>query len=194
MQVIQRNSEHLLSLINDLLDLAKISAGPLELQPVAVNCRQIVEETVASAASLAAAKQLALTAESPDPRLAVLADSRALRQILLNLIGNAIKFTEQGEVRLTCRSVVEEGRACVLWEVRDTGPGLSAEDSKRLFQPFARFHAGARVEQQGTGLGLHLSLKLAQQMRGSIRVASVANAGSVFTLVLPVFAPDDGYT
>jgi signal transduction histidine kinase len=190
--IIQRNSEHLLSLINDLLDLAKASAGPLELQPMTVNCSHILEEIVASVMPLAEVKRLALEAEPPDPRLVVRADSRALRQILLNLVSNAIKFTEQGEVRVTCRSGTEEGRACVLWEVRDTGPGLSAEDMTRLFHPFTRLHEGARVAQGGAGLGLHLSRTLAQQMQGAIRVESVAKVGSVFTLVLPASAPDDG--
>jgi signal transduction histidine kinase len=187
MVTIQRNSEHLLSLINDLLDLAKISAGPPQLCPEGVGCHGLVEEVVASAAPLAAVKRLTLRASVSDPQLTVFADRRAVRQILLNLVSNAIKFTARGGVEVHCRKGTNVDSMRVLLEVRDSGPGLCTEDLERLFQPFSQL-ASIEGSARGTGLGLHLSLKLAQQMYGAIRVDSELDIGSVFTLVLPLHA------
>jgi signal transduction histidine kinase len=184
LMTIQRNSEHLLSLLNDLLDLARLNGGPIDLAVEAVNCRGIFEETVASFEPLASSKELSLEAHPPEPELTVRADRRALRQILFNLIGNAVKFTERGSVRVTCQGTLDGERQCVSWEVQDTGAGLSPDKMKTLFRPFTRA-SGEGPEKPGSGLGLYVSQRLAEQMQGSIRVASTPGVGSRFTLVLP---------
>jgi signal transduction histidine kinase len=191
---IQRNGEHLLSLINDLLDLEKLNAGPVDLCRETVSCRQVLDETRAAFEPLAVAKHLRLEMHASEPRLTALADRRALQQVLFNLVGNAIKFTEQGEVRVTCRRVIEGERETVSWEVRDTGVGLSEDEQQKLFRPFARMASGRNSTQRGSGLGLHLSRRLAELMSGSIRVESVLNVGSLFTLVLPASVADDAVT
>jgi signal transduction histidine kinase len=184
LMTIQRNSEHLLSLLNDLLDLAKLNAGPVEMAVESVNCREIFEETVASFEPLASSKELSLEAQPPEPHLMARADRRALRQILFNLIGNAVKFTERGSVRITCQAALDGERQYVSWEVQDTGAGLSPDKMRTLFRPFVRASGGG-PEQPGSGLGLYVSQRLAEQMHGSIRVASTPGVGSRFTLVLP---------
>lgn len=189
LQTIQRSSEHLLSLINDLLDLSKIAAGPIEMRPEPLDCRDVLDEIVSVSAPLAASKQLGLTALAPESELIVRADRRGLRQILLNLVSNAIKFTERGAVELRCRAADENGNPCAIWEVADTGEGLCAEDLEKLFRPFVQL-APDLNQPRGTGLGLHLSLKLAQQMHGTLRVESRMREGSTFSLVLPLSPPD----
>jgi signal transduction histidine kinase len=182
---IQRSSEHLLSLINDLLDLSKITAGHLDLRPEMVDCAAAIEEVFAVAAPLAADKHLLLTTHVAQSDLKVHADRRALQQILLNLLSNAIKFTDRGSITLVCRQRSEDDQTWLLFEVRDTGLGLSKEDQSELFHPYRQLGSHSGGAQAGTGLGLHLSLKLAQQMSGTIRVGGAPGVGSVFTLMLP---------
>jgi len=184
---IQRSGEHLLSLLDDLLDLSGINSGQLRLRQDPVNCAVVLKEVVALMAPLAGDKHLVLEPHAPEPNLVVLGDRRAVRQILLNLVGNAIKFTERGGVSVACHRSAETEGSWVLCEVRDTGPGIREEDRQRLFRPFSQIGAGAAS--RGRGLGLHLSLKLAEQMQGTIGVGGSPGEGSVFTLVLPLQVP-----
>ncbi len=182
LSAVQTSGRHLLSLINDLLDLAKIEAGKVELTLEPCVCQAVVEEVMASQRPLAHAKGLRLDVEMPGADLVVRTDRRALSQILMNLASNAIKFTEHGGVRIavTCRGSAA-GRTVEI-AVRDSGIGIRPEDGERLFAAFAQVDAGRRHE--GTGLGLHLSRKLAELLGGRVEFASEFGKGSTFTLLL----------
>jgi PAS domain S-box-containing protein len=183
LSMVQSSGKHLLSLINDLLDLARIESGKVELQLEPVACKPVLDEVVASLRPMASAKQLALQLEPVDPELRVHADPRALQQIMLNLANNAIKFTASGEVRV--RAQVAPGEAALVHlSVEDTGAGISEVDLARLFEAFTQVGEAALRKSEGTGLGLHLSRKLADLMHGRIEVASRVGSGSRFTLVL----------
>jgi PAS domain S-box-containing protein len=183
--LVQSSGKHLLSLINDLLDLAKIESGNVELQLEPVECRPIVEEVMQTLRPQAQLKGLQLDLAWPASPVVARADRRALQQILINLANNAVKFTAQGSVTLRGECFEEGGRAWVDLSVTDTGLGISAEDQTRLFQAFTQVgDAHARRKVEGTGLGLHLSRKLAELMDGHIVVRSAPGEGSRFTLRL----------
>jgi PAS domain S-box-containing protein len=192
---VQRSGKHLLNLINDLLDLAKIESGKVEIQLEPVVCQQVIQEAVSSLRPLAEEKGLRFIAEAPSAPLVVQSDRRALGQILLNLVGNAIKFTDAGEVAIILRTenrelrtpaeaTALEARAAILFEVRDSGIGITAEDQAKLFHEFARVDSAAVRAREGTGLGLRLSQKLAELLGGRIALESEFGKGSTFTLVL----------
>ena len=178
--LVQSSGKHLLSLINDLLDLAKIESGRVELQLESLDCAAVLEEVVQTLRPTADTKGLWLRVEHPLRPVPVRADRRALQQILINLTSNALKFTQEGGVGLAV--AVEGGRVGIA--VRDTGVGISAEDQARLFQAFTQVGERGAHKAEGTGLGLHLSVKLAELMEGRIDVASEPGRGSVFTLWL----------
>jgi PAS domain S-box-containing protein len=182
LSAIQRNGRHLLDLINDILDLSKIEAGGLTLESVALVPGQILEEVAGQLRGRAQAKGLTLIAHAGqglDRRLR--GDPTRLRQILLNLVGNAIKFTEHGQVEI--RGWIE-GPDLVL-EVRDSGIGMSPEQIARLFSPFTQADQSTTRRFGGTGLGLSISRRLIELMSGTIRVQSVPGKGSLFTIRLP---------
>jgi protein-histidine pros-kinase len=189
LRTVQSSARHLLSLINDLLDLAKIDSGKVELHLEPVPARDVVQEVAAAVRLSAEQKTLELRVDVPSDDCQVHADRRALSQILLNLATNAIKFTERGAVTISLqREPAQNGRgATVQIAVADTGIGLKPEDMDRLFQAFSRL-AGPRDGREGTGLGLYLSRKLAQLLGGDISVESEAGRGSRFALVLPAEA------
>jgi len=182
LKTIQSSGRHLLSLINDLLDLAKIESGKVEIRLQETVCGEVVEEVVTTLRPLAQAKSLELRVVLPDYHIITRTDRRALSQILINLASNAIKFTAQGWVVLELEAR-QNGEALVAVHVRDSGVGIRTEDQQRLFQPFERVASTARVE--GTGLGLHLSLKLAELIGGRIECESEFGKGSCFTLLIP---------
>jgi protein-histidine pros-kinase len=178
LKTVQGSARHLLALINDLLDLAKIEAGKVELNLEPVQCRAALEDAVQALRPLAEGKGLALRLEAAED-LPVRADRRALSQIVLNLLNNAIKFTERGEVRVSLSRV--SGHVHI--EVADTGIGIRAADQARLFTAFMQLEGTTR-QQEGSGLGLHLSQRLAGLLGGTIVVRSEYGKGSVFTLLL----------
>src|SRR5262249_12525673 len=159
----------LLSLINDLLDVAKIESGKLELKLEPVACQRVIDEVVTALRPAAASKGLTLAAHMPIYDVAVLVDRRSLSQILINLSNNAIKFTESGAVTLEL-SDVDVRTNLVEIAVIDTGVGIGAEDLGRLFQSFAQIDTGSKRRVEGTGLGLYLSRKLAELLGGRIAV------------------------
>jgi len=178
--IVQTSARHLLSLINDLLDLAKIESGKMKLRSEPVACRALLEEVLAMLRPLADKKGLQLALEAPPAEIHVSTDARALKQIVLNLCNNAIKFTDIGSVTLE----LKEARDNLPLEigVTDTGIGIRPEDQDKLFQVFAQMDSAHR---EGTGLGLHLSQKLAQFIGGKIQFRSDYGRGSRFWLTLP---------
>jgi len=186
-QVIRRNGEHLLGLINNVLDLSKIEAGKMEVERVACSPVQIVEEAVSSMRVKAIEKGLSLDAryEFPLPE-AILSDPARVRQILVNLVGNAVKFTSRGrvEIVLRCAADVPAGRATIAFDVKDTGIGMTGEQVDRIFQPFAQADSSTTRQYGGTGLGLAISKRLAETMGGDIQVLSRPGEGSTFTFTL----------
>ena len=175
---------HLLGLINEVLDLSKIEAGKLELNPEPVNLAQLIDEVIATAGQLAEKNQNRLIVEAQENVGALNADSMRLKQILLNLLSNACKFTKEGEVALRVRRVAD-GRDWVELAVADTGIGLTAEQQAKLFQEFTQADSLTARRYGGTGLGLALSRKLARMMGGDVTVTSEPGKGSVFTVRLP---------
>jgi signal transduction histidine kinase len=176
---VQRGGQDLLGLINEILDLSKIEAGKLTIDAEPFDPREVVEAVVAQHRSLAAQKGLRLAWRDEATPVAVVLDRQRVRQILVNLIGNATKFTDTGEVE------VEAGRAAdggLRVAVRDTGPGISPEQQEVIFEEFHQAQGTA----PGTGLGLSISRLLARAMGGDITLESEVGRGSVFTVVLPL--------
>jgi signal transduction histidine kinase len=175
---------HLLSLINEVLDLSKIEAGKLELNPEPVNLARLIDEVVGTAGQLAEKNQNRLIVQAQENLGALTADSMRLKQILLNLLSNACKFTKEGEVALRVRKVAD-GRDWVELAVADNGIGMTAEQQAKLFQDFTQADSLTARRYGGTGLGLAISRKLARMMGGDVTVTSEPGKGSVFTVRLP---------
>jgi signal transduction histidine kinase/CHASE3 domain sensor protein len=181
---IKRNGEHLLGLINDVLDLAKAEAGRIEVRQEPVDLRMLARACVAEVDSLRGTKDVRLLVdlgEAFEGAREVFTDAQRVRQILLNLLSNAIKFTDQGEVVLRVR----ETPADVRLAVHDTGIGIPADAIGQLFQDFHQLEAGDGRRYDGTGVGLALSRRLARALGGDIEVKSREGQGSTFTLLLP---------
>jgi signal transduction histidine kinase len=175
---------HLLSLINEVLDLSKIEAGKLELNPEPVNLARLIDEVVGTAGGLAEKNKNRLIVEAHENLGALTADSMRLKQILLNLLSNACKFTKAGEVALRARKVAD-GCEWLELAVADSGIGMTAEQQAKLFQDFTQADSLTARRYGGTGLGLAISRKLARMMGGDVTVESELGKGSVFTLRLP---------
>jgi len=175
---------HLLSLINEILDLSKIEAGKLELNPEPVNLVRLIDEVIGTAGQLAEKNKNRLVVEAQENLGALTADSMRLKQILLNLLSNACKFTKEGEVALRVRKVAD-GREWVELAVADSGIGMTAEQQAKLFQDFTQADSLTARRYGGTGLGLAISRKLARMMGGDVTVTSEPGKGSVFTVRLP---------
>lgn len=186
LEIIASSSSHLLSLINDLLDLAKIESGKIELRHEAVICQDLLYGIADSFRMMAQQKGLAFQLDMPADEIVVFTDQRALSQIIINLINNAIKFTDSGEVlvELRTRQMPEDGWVDII--VCDTGIGISTEQEKILFQAFGQIDATLTRRFKGTGLGLYLSLKLAELLGGGIVVSSTPGAGSRFVFSIPM--------
>lgn len=184
LQIVQKGARHLLSLINDMLDLAKLGANKLDFDIETTDCNSVVEEVAASLRPEAERKDLLFTVDVPDPAVTLQTDRRALSQILINLTGNAIKFTERGSVHLRLQRLTVTGRNLLSFSVEDTGPGIAQQDQPRLFEAFSRIEAANRRKLEGSGLGLHLSRKLAEQLGGRITYHGAIGQGSTFTLEL----------
>ena len=181
---VHRAGTHLLGLINQVLDLSKIEAGKLELSPESVNLAALIDEVVGTARQLAEQNKNLLVDEAQEKLGALTVDPMRLRQILLNLLSNACKFTTQGEVALQARRVVD-GRNWIEFAVADTGIGMTAEQQAKLFEEFTQADSSTAQRYGGTGLGLAITRKLARMMGGDVTVASEPGKGSVFTVRLP---------
>src|SRR5882724_1764557 len=184
LKTVQASGKHPLALINDLLDLAMIDAGKVELHRATTSCLAIIEEAVATLLPMAEAKGLRLGFAAPAGDVLAQTDRRALSQIAINLINNGIKFTESGSVHVELARRRVDGKAVVEISVADTGVGIRDEDQAKLFAAFARLDTGTGKSYEGTGLGLHLSQKLAGLLGGTISLRSEYRKGSTFTLRL----------
>jgi len=180
--MVKRSAQSLLTVINDILDFSKIEAGKLELEAIDFNLRDMLEETLKSFTLTAGQKGLELACEMPaSVPETVHGDPTRLRQILINLVGNAIKFTEQGEVVLEVAPVDQDAQSILVqFTVRDTGIGVPAEKSQTIFEAFSQADGSTTRKYGGTGLGLTVSARLAALMGGKIWVGSQPGAGSRF--------------
>jgi PAS domain S-box-containing protein len=184
LRTVQTGGRHLLSLINDLLDLARIESGKLEMRREPVNCREIVDEIADYLRPMAESNDVVVSIKTPPRELLVQTDRRALHQILLNLGNNAVKFTKAGSVRLQVQEQMIGNVPLVEFAVIDTGIGIRPEDHNKLFQAFSRVDASIERCYQGTGLGLYLSQKLAEMLSGQITFETEFGKGSTFRLTL----------
>lgn len=184
---IARAGRLLLELLTDILDFSKIEANAIIIKPAPFNPRDMIKEICDLFAPMAAEKHVALSAHfAVDLHEVCIADAGRLRQAILNLVGNAVKFTERGKIEVR---VSEEARSGAFWlqiEIADTGIGIPADQQKRLFQPFVQAEDSGARRYSGTGLGLAISLRFAELMGGSISLTSVPNEGSTFTIGIPV--------
>jgi signal transduction histidine kinase/CheY-like chemotaxis protein len=181
---VHRAGTHLLGLINQVLDLSKIEAGKLELNPTLVDLATLVDEIVGTARQLAEQNKNRLVVEAHDNLGSLMVDPMRLQQILLNLLSNACKFTKAGEVALRIRKIVDE-RSRIEFAVADTGIGMTAEQQAKLFEEFSQAESSTAQRYGGTGLGLAITRKLARMMGGDVTVNSEPGKGSVFTVRLP---------
>ncbi|WP_198804946.1 ATP-binding protein [Leptolyngbya sp. BL0902] len=190
LNVIQSSGTHLLDLINDILDLAKIEAGQMSLRPDNFHLDGLIDSIEDLFRPRAEAKDLSLVVErSPDLPLVINADERKLRQVLINLMGNAIKFTDRGRVTLRVQPLSDQlPDEKILWlqmDVEDTGPGIAPEELPLLFKAFSQTELG-KASHEGTGLGLRISDQFVQLMGGAIAVQSQVGVGTQFRVTFPV--------
>lgn len=197
--MVRKSARHLLALVNDVLDISKIEAGQLEVAWQPFDARRSLEKAIGLVAPQAEAKGLALqSVVAPDVAGAV-GDQRRFEQILLNLLGNAVKFTGKGSVTLAADTAthanlggIPAGEAVLRVRVTDTGIGIKPEDLATLFQPFRQIDTGLARSHEGSGLGLAICRRLAGLMGGEISATSEWERGSTFTLMLPLRKPDRG--
>lgn len=182
LQIIRTSGEHLLSLINEILDLAKVEAGRMVMRASTVDTQSLIQDAVQLVTPLAKARGIAVRVEVPDNVAHIYVDRTKFKQILINLLSNAVKYNvDDGSV--TVRATVGDGVVSIA--VADTGLGLSPEDCAALFEPFQRLGA-EKSDVEGTGLGLVLAKRMVEAMGGAIDVESAPDKGSVFTLTVPI--------
>jgi signal transduction histidine kinase len=186
MRMVQSSARHLLALINDVLDISKIEAGQLELSNTAFDLRSSIERTARIVSPLAEKKGIDLRLEIGADVAVAVTDQRRLEQVILNLLNNAVKFTDKGYVSVSCRN---ENDRYVL-SVTDTGVGIREEELPGLFRPFHQIDSGLARKHEGSGLGLSICEKLMEMMGGSIGVESQWGKGSTFTVRFPVNQED----
>jgi adenylate cyclase len=184
LQRVNRAGTHLLGLINQVLDLSKIEAGKLEFNPQTVQLAPLIKDVISTAEQLAEQNKNRLVVDAQKNLGELTVDPMRLRQILLNLLSNACKFTKAGEVKLAARKV-SNGSQFVEFAVSDTGIGMTAEQQAKLFEEFSQAEAATAQRFGGTGLGLAITRKLARMMGGDVTVTSELGKGSVFTVRLP---------
>jgi signal transduction histidine kinase len=179
---IYTSAEHLLGLINSILDLSKIEAGRVEIRPTEFTIRPLIELCLKTTEPLVRGERVRLVSEFQDPDFVVFTDQAKLKQIILNLLSNAAKFTEEGEISV--RTSVEDGKMRV--DVKDTGPGIPETDLNLIFEEFQQLHNGNARAQKGTDLGLSISRQLASLLGGELTVDSKIGVGSTFSLRIPL--------
>jgi signal transduction histidine kinase/CheY-like chemotaxis protein len=189
LSAIYNSGQHLLGLINDILDLSKIDAGKMELAFDEINMGDTIHSVMSTAVGLVKDKPIRLQEQVEENLPPVRADSMRLRQVLLNLISNAAKFTEQGTIVVSASLHTNSlGKQEVMVSVTDSGPGISIEDQDKLFKPFSQVDSSPTRKTGGTGLGLSISHRLVELHGGRIGVHSTVGKGSTFYFTVPVFA------
>ncbi len=183
---IQSAGRHLLTLINDVLDISKIEAGRMELHPETVSVKDIIQEAVNTVEPLAKRNNNRLVVAPEPPAETMRTDLVKFRQSLFNLLSNACKFTENGTVSLELEKEVVDGEDWICWSVRDTGAGIAPRDLSKLFRSFSQVDNSSTRKHGGTGLGLAISQRFCQLMGGDITVTSEPGTGSTFTIRVPV--------
>lgn len=179
--MVKNSANHLLALINDVIDVSKIEAGKVELLLEEFNLSALAQEVENSFEVAAEKKGLKMSLEVPK-RLTIKSDERRIKQVLVNLVNNAVKFTDRGKIKI---KVAEKDRRVEV-SVRDTGMGIRKEDVDRLFKAFSQVSSEGKLKQEGTGLGLYLSKKIVNLLSGEIKAESEFGKGSVFTFTLPL--------
>jgi len=183
LKTVQTSARHLLSLINDILDVAKIESGKVDIKLEELSCREIIEQIVSTLRPIAEAKKLALETKFPEQPVKAKTDRRAACQILINLANNSIKFTDQGSVKLELRETATDGRPMAAIDIVDTGIGIQPQDQPKLFRAFEQ--VGAAKPREGTGLGLYVSGRLAALIGARVEFSSEFGKGSRFTVLIP---------
>jgi len=186
LRMVKDSGQHLLALINDVLDISKIEAGQIEIANAPFDLPESIQKVVQTVTPLANKKQLPLIAQIAPDVSRITSDRRRVEQILLNLLSNAIKFTEQGEVTLTAEIVPGMPRSALRISVADTGLGIKRENLDKLFQPFRQLDTGLTRQHEGTGLGLAICKRLVERLGGTITVESEWGKGSTFQCTLPI--------
>jgi len=184
--MVRDSGQHLLALINDVLDISKIEAGQIEIANAPFDLPESIQKVVQTVKPLANKKQLPLIAQIAPDVSRITSDRRRVEQILLNLLSNAIKFTEQGEVTLTAEIVPGTPRSAFRISVADTGLGIKRENLDKLFQPFRQLDTGLTRQHEGTGLGLAICKRLVERLGGTITVESEWGKGGTFQCTLPI--------
>ena len=182
---VSRAGRHLLALINDVLDLSKVEAGRIELQLEDIDVSELVEELATTARPLADQNGNGLNVHCPDDLGTMRSDPTRVRQVVFNLLSNACKFTEGGEIHLTTARKTVRGKDWIQFVVADTGIGMTPEQTSRVFEEFAQADSSTTRKYGGTGLGLAISRRICRRMGGDIELASEPGAGSTFTARLP---------
>ena len=185
LNAIYNAGQHLLGLINNILDLSKIEAGKMELAFTEVDLVEIIRVVMATAVGLVKDKPIELIVDVPEDLPGVQADSIRIRQVLLNLVSNAAKYTDGGHIGVSARTIRRSGRPEIVIAVFDTGPGIAPEDQEKIFEPFSQVDASPTRKTGGTGLGLSISRHLVELHGGAIWVESIPGEGSTFAFTLP---------
>ena len=182
LEMVKTSADYLLAVINDILDFSKIEAGMMDLDPIDFNLRDHLDDSLNALAMRAHGKGLEIACHVPvEVPEGLVGDPGRLRQIVVNLMGNAIKFTAAGEVVMSVEKQSEaRGEVCLHFKVSDTGIGIPAEKMERLFKAFSQADMSTTRKYGGTGLGLAISSQLVQMMRGEVWVDSVEDMGSTF--------------
>src|SRR2546421_467124 len=187
-EMMERNTQNLIELVNDLLDASKLESGTLRLDAASIDLRGLVEELREQMQPLAAQKEIALEETIPEDLPPLQADSAKLRRVLVNLLSNALKFTpKRGRVSL---SATREGDF-VRVAVADTGVGIAPDDLKDIFDKYAQARSRATRSEKGTGLGLYITRQLVELHGGKIEVKSEVGKGSTFSFTIPIAATSD---
>uniref|UniRef100_UPI003562DC83 sensor histidine kinase n=1 Tax=Seonamhaeicola sp. TaxID=1912245 RepID=UPI003562DC83 len=182
LNMVKKSGEHLLRLINDILDISKIEAGKLKISIYPFDYIETLKGTVSFLMPQAKAKNLSIETELPVSKLTITSDERRVEQVLLNLLSNAIKFSKKGIIQVKVHLKENE----IVTEVIDQGMGISKKDLAKLFMPFIQLETGLSRNHDGTGLGLAISKNLIEKLGGSIQVESIEGKGSNFTFILPI--------
>jgi signal transduction histidine kinase len=190
--MVRDSSRHLLALVNDVLDISKVEAGQLRIQHQTFSVRDSIDRSVALVTPLASKKDLSIEVQIDTDLGEIITDRRRVEQVLINLLTNATKFTEQGSVTLRADTLddyqppgTNASQSAIRIRVMDTGIGIDDSDLPDLFQPFRQIEDGLARQHEGTGLGLAISQRLLGLMGGRIDVASKKNEGSTFTVIIP---------